>query len=49
MARTFCAIAGCKMPGADGINLLPLIKGNVDHLDRRFIYEEYHFASGRTT
>lgn len=39
-AKTFCALAGCSMPGSHGKNLMPLIKGKADHLDRKFIYEE---------
>lgn len=40
LAPTFCALAGCRMRGADGIDLLPLLDGRVPSLDRRFIYEE---------
>ena len=39
-ASTFCALAGCAAPDADGKNLLPLIYGRVDRLDRRFLYTE---------
>lgn len=41
LAPTFCAIAGCDMAGADGLDLLPLLDGTAEMLDRRFIYEEY--------
>ena len=48
LAPTFCAIAGCKMGRADGINLLPLLNGRVDRLNRLFIYEENLHPGGNT-
>ncbi len=44
-ARTFCALAGCKVSNSDGRNLLPLIKGTKANLDRRFLYVELLHAS----
>ena len=33
---TFCDVAGCSMPAADGQSLLPLITGDRRRLDRRY-------------
>ena len=41
LAPTFCALAGCDMGDVDGLDLTPLLDGDVAALDRRFIYEEY--------
>jgi arylsulfatase A-like enzyme len=47
LAPTLCAIAGCEMgpfpsgpPGADGLSLLPLLDGDVDHLERTIVREQ---------
>jgi len=40
LAPTFCEIAGCKMPRADGMSLLPLLVGKTGRLKRDFVYEE---------
>jgi N-acetylglucosamine-6-sulfatase len=47
LAPTICAVAGCQMgpfPGgpesADGVSLLPLLDGHVDHLDRTVVREQ---------
>jgi N-acetylglucosamine-6-sulfatase len=40
LAPTFCRLAGCRLRGADGRNITPLLDGSVSRLDRRFIYEE---------
>lgn len=41
LAPTICELAGCAMPNADGMSILPLVRGTKDRLDRRFIYEEF--------
>ena len=41
LAPTFCALAGCEPGDVDGLDLTPLLDGDVAALDRRFIYEEY--------
>lgn len=43
--RTFCALAGCTMPASDGKNLVPLIKGRKERIDRRYLYTEMLHAS----
>jgi arylsulfatase A-like enzyme len=40
LAPTFCRLAGCSLPGVDGMDLTDLLDGKVRHLDRAFIYEE---------
>jgi N-acetylglucosamine-6-sulfatase len=47
LAPTFCAIAGCEMgpfengqAAADGLDLLPLLDGEVDHLERSVVREQ---------
>lgn len=48
LAPTFCDIAGCKLPGADGLSLLPLLLGRTEQLERDFVYEEkLHISSIR--
>lgn len=37
---TFCELAGCALPASDGMSLLPLLRGETDRLDRKFVYEE---------
>jgi arylsulfatase A-like enzyme len=49
LAPTFCRLAGCVMRGADGRNLMPLLDGSVDRLNRRFIYEEMLHPGTRKT
>ena len=46
LAPTFCRLAGCAMRGADGLDLLPLLDGSVDRLDRRYLYEEMLHPGG---
>lgn len=41
IAPTICAVAGCSLPDADGLSLLPLITGQAKRLDRLFVYEEF--------
>ena len=45
-APTLCALADCIIPGADGMNLLPLLTGKVNRLNREFIYLEYLHTKG---
>jgi arylsulfatase A-like enzyme len=40
LAPTFCAIAGCTVDDADGLDLMPLLDGTTDRLGRQFIYQE---------
>ena len=40
IAPTLCALAGCRLPRVDGLDLLPLLDGETDALDRRYVYEE---------
>ncbi len=40
LAPTFCGLAGCTMEDIDGMDLIPLLDGDVDRLDRTSIYEE---------
>lgn len=50
LAPTFCAIAGCRMKGADGRSLLPLIKGKRASLYRKYVWTEFlHNQKGWTT
>jgi N-acetylglucosamine-6-sulfatase len=46
LAPTFCAIAGCRMRGANGRSLLALLDGRASQVPRRFIYEEMLHARG---
>lgn len=41
IAPTICDVAGCSLPQADGMSLLPLIRGTAARLDRLFVYEEF--------
>jgi arylsulfatase A-like enzyme len=46
LAPTFCALGGCTMPGADGMDLAPLLLRGKRRLPRDFVYEEHlHGAS----
>jgi arylsulfatase A-like enzyme len=47
LAPTFCELAGCVMPDIDGTSLAPLLTGEVEHLERDFVYEEMLHASDR--
>jgi N-acetylglucosamine-6-sulfatase len=60
LAPTFCAVGGCSMgpyasgqTGPDGISLLPLLDGDVEHLARDAVLEEnfqkHPFAAVRTS
>jgi N-acetylglucosamine-6-sulfatase len=44
---TFCDLAGCGVPNADGASLLPLILGETDRLDRKFIFVELLYDNAR--
>ena len=46
LGPTFCAIAGCTVPDADGLDLGPLLDG-AERLERDFVYEEMLHADGR--
>jgi N-acetylglucosamine-6-sulfatase len=48
IAPTICAAAGCSLPDADGMSLLPIIKGETDRLNRLFVYEEFLDSVGPT-
>jgi arylsulfatase A-like enzyme len=37
---TICALAGCRLPQADGRDITPLLTGEAEQLDRRFLYTE---------
>ena len=37
---TICALAGCELLKADGRDITPLLVGEADHMDRRFLYTE---------
>ena len=37
---TFCELAGCGVPNADGMSILPLITGRADRLERKFLEPE---------
>ena len=37
---TICALAGCRMRKADGRDISPLLTGEADRLERRFLYTE---------
>ncbi|MEX1335107.1 MAG: sulfatase-like hydrolase/transferase [Candidatus Limnocylindrales bacterium] len=41
VAPTICAAAGCALPDADGMSLLPIIRGDADRVNRLFVYEEF--------
>ncbi len=40
LAPTFCDLAGCRVKDADGMSLVPLLKGTAPRLARDFVYEE---------
>ncbi len=40
LAPTFCHLAGCSVPQADGRSLVPIIKGKRKQLTRKFVYVE---------
>ena len=40
LGATFCALAGCRIPGTEGRSLVPLIKDTRSQLDRSFIWSE---------
>jgi arylsulfatase A-like enzyme len=40
LAPTFCQLAGCSLEDPDGTNILPLLRGDTDRLERKFIYME---------
>lgn len=40
LAPTICELAGCVMPQADGLSLVPLIKNKRARLGRKYIYTE---------
>ena len=44
---TFCELAGCGVPHADGMSLLPLITGETDKLDRQFLFVELLYDNAR--
>ncbi len=44
---TFCELAGCGVAHADGMSLLPLITGEADRLDRRFLFVELLYDNSR--
>ena len=44
---TFCDLAGCGVPNADGTSILPLITGAADQLDRKFLFVELLYDNVR--
>ena len=44
---TFCDLAGCGVPNADGQSILPLITGRKDRLDRQFLFVELLYDNAR--
>jgi arylsulfatase A-like enzyme len=44
---TFCELAGCGVPHADGLSLVPLIGGQADRLDRDFLFVELLYDNAR--
>lgn len=44
---TFCDVAGCGVPNADGLSILPLITGEADRLDREFLFVELLYDNAR--
>ena len=44
---TFCDLAGCGVPNADGLSLVPLINGQADKLDRQFLFVELLYDNAR--
>jgi len=48
MMPTFNAIAGVKSPDdIDGVNLLPVLEGHTDHVDREYLYWEFPSYGGQ--
>ena len=44
---TFCELAGCGVPRADGMSLVPLITGETDRLEREFLFVELLYDNAR--
>lgn len=44
---TFCDLAGCGVPNADGLSIVPLITGEADRLDRKFLFVELLYDNAR--
>jgi arylsulfatase A-like enzyme len=44
---TFCDLAACGIPNADGMSLLPLITGETDRLEREFLFVELLYDNAR--
>ena len=44
---TFCDLAGCGVPNADGLSIVPLITGQTDRLDRKFLFVELLYDNAR--
>ena len=44
---TFCEVADCGVPNADGMSILPLITGEADRLDRDFLFVELLYDNAR--
>ena len=44
---TFCQLAGCGLRRADGLSLLPLLRGESDRLDRQFLFVELLYDNAR--
>ena len=44
---TFCDLAGCGVPNADGMSILPLITGEADRIDREFLFVELLYDNAR--
>jgi arylsulfatase A-like enzyme len=44
---TFCDVAGCGVPNADGLSMLPLITGQADQLEREFLFVELLYDNAR--
>jgi len=44
---TFCDLAGCGVPNADGMSILPLITGQADKLKREFLFVELLYDNAR--
>ena len=44
---TFCDVAGCGLRRADGLSLLPLLRGETDRLDRQVLFVELLYDNAR--
>jgi N-acetylglucosamine-6-sulfatase len=44
---TFCELAGCRVRHADGMSLMPLLSGEADRLDRKFLFVELLYDNAR--